>query len=292
MTLKQLVELHVNKSVLSPDTVKKYRSVADIFIRDTSIKHINKIDTDVVINWRNQILNRSSAGNWNNYHRHMRALMQSAVEIELIKNNPFKQIKSVVHYPTKQHILSKNQLSTVIESCVYFDNAWFWKALVKMLQYTGIRRRQLTCLRWSDIDFLQKVIHLRSDGSKTKREYTIPMNGGVVDALLSIVENTKHITNYQNPENQVFNITLINTRYKTNEMNTEHVAKFFTKLSKITKFKVSAHRFRHTLATTLANNGKTSIKTVQNILGHSSTLTTLGYVHPSLENMSDALNLL
>ena len=290
MTLKQLVELHVNKSVLSPDTVKKYHSVTDIFIRDTSIKHLKEID--VVIEWRNKILNRSSAGNWNNYLRHMRALIQSAIEAGIIENSPFKQVKSIAHYPTKQLTLSENQLSTIIKSCAYFENAWFWQAVVKTLQYTGIRRRQLTCLRWSDIDFYKKVIHLRADGSKTKREYTIPMNDGVVDALLSIVENTKHIANYQDSENQVFNITLISARYKANKMNTEHVAKFFTKISKITNFKVSAHRFRHTLATTLTNNKKISIKTVQNILGHSSVLTTLGYIHPSMDDMSDALNLL
>jgi site-specific recombinase XerD len=42
----------------------------------------------------------------------------------------------------------------------------------------------------------------------------------------------------------------------------------------------------------LANNGKTSIKTVQNLLGHSSVHTTLGYVHPNMDDMRRAVSLL
>jgi site-specific recombinase XerD len=37
---------------------------------------------------------------------------------------------------------------------------------------------------------------------------------------------------------------------------------------------------------------KTNIKTVQNLLGHSSVYTTLGYVHPDMEDMRKAINLL
>jgi hypothetical protein len=34
-------------------------------------------------------LSRSSAGNWNNYRRHLRALLQTAIEFKVIKENPF-----------------------------------------------------------------------------------------------------------------------------------------------------------------------------------------------------------
>ena len=161
-----------------------------------------------------------------------------------------------------------------------------------MLSHTGIRRKQLVGLKWSDIDLENRVLRLRADSSKTKREYNIPLSLELTKELLVFINKTKFIVNYQKPDNQVFNITLFNARYKANNMNEEHIAKFFTKLSKIANFKVSAHRFRHSLATKLANNGKTSIKTVQNLLGHSSVHTTLGYVHPSMDNMRDALEVI
>ncbi|CAC5820706.1 hypothetical protein [uncultured Gammaproteobacteria bacterium] len=42
----------------------------------------------------------------------------------------------------------------------------------------------------------------------------------------------------------------------------------------------------------MANNTQTNIKTVQNLLGHSSVHTTLGYVHPDISDMRKAVNLL
>jgi integrase len=62
----------------------------------------------------------------------------------------------------------------------------------------------------------------------------------------------------------IFDITLINSRYFADNMNEEHVARFFVKASKTLNLRVSAHRFRHAFATKLANNTKTNIKTVYN----------------------------
>ncbi len=64
-------------------------------------------------------------------------------------------------------------------------------------------------------------------------------------------------------------------RLYTQLMRVEHLVN----TSKKTNFAVSSHRFPHTFATKLTNNGQTNIKTVQSLLGHSSVHTTLGYVH-------------
>lgn len=101
-----------------------------------------------------------------------------------------------------------------------------------------------------------------------------------VDCILLVKEKTRHTP--QNGNNQIFNLTLIKPRFKTNRMNVEPI---FVKISKKTNFAVSSHHFRHTFATKLANNGQTSIKTVQSLLGHSSVHTTLGYVHLSMDDM-------
>jgi hypothetical protein len=63
----------------------------------------------LLIRWSN-ILSRSSAGNWNNYRRHLRALLQTAIEFKVIKENPFTKVKSVAHYPYKKY----TQMPTII----------------------------------------------------------------------------------------------------------------------------------------------------------------------------------
>ncbi len=290
MTLKELVNLHAKENVLAPETIKKYHSVASIFAKDTGIDEMLSITHKTILDWRDNILRRSSAGNWNNYHRHMKALLQTAVKSKLINKNPFKEIKGIVHYPKKHHLLSDSKIKALFAFCKSIQYGWFWSCVITTLHYTGIRRKQLVALTYADFDLDNQQLTLRASSSKTKRQYTIPINDAVISSILLIKQQTKHLN--QNMHAQIFNITLINPIYKAKKMDIEHIAKFFQKASEQLNFKVSPHRFRHTFATKLANNGKTSIKTVQNLLGHSSVHTTLGYVHSSMEDMIQAINLL
>lgn len=290
MKLKNLVDLHTSENVLADETIKKYHSVASIFTKDTGIDEILLIEHETVITWRDNILKRSSAGNWNNYHRHMRALLQTALNFELLEKNPFKEVKSIAHYPNKQYLLSNREITRLLKFCQSIEHGWFWSCVITTLHYTGIRRRQLIGLTWTDFDLDNKKLRLQTSSSKNKRQYTIPVNNAVIRSILLIKQETKLF--YQDENDQIFNISLIKHGYRTNKMNVEHIAKFFKKASKQLNFAVSPHRFRHTFATKLANNGQTSIKTVQSLLGHSSVHTTLGYVHPSMDDMRRAVNLL
>ena len=52
---------------------------------------------------------------------------------------------------------------------------------------------------------------------------------------------------------QIFNVTLFNHLYRSKEMTRDQISGFFKKLSKNAGVKISAHRFRHKLATDLSN---------------------------------------
>ncbi len=292
MKLQELVKLHTRENILSEATIDKYHSVVSIFIKDTGVKHISAIEHETILKWRDDILSRSSKGNWNNYRRHLRALLQTAIKFELIQENPLTKIKSIVHYPSRRYLLSEQEIQDLFTFCNSIEYGWFWSCVITILHYTGIRRKQLVGLTWSDFDLDNRHLVLRADSSKTKREYTVPINQQVIDSILLVKQKTVCIVPAQDENSQIFNITLIKPRYKTNKMNEEHVARFFVKTSKTLNLRVSAHRFRHTFATKLANNAQTNIKTVQNLLGHSNVHTTLGYVHPSMDDMRQAVDLL
>jgi hypothetical protein len=65
MRLQELVTLHTKENILAEATTIKYHSVVSIFIKDTNINLVSSIDHETILNWRDNILNRSSAGNWN-----------------------------------------------------------------------------------------------------------------------------------------------------------------------------------------------------------------------------------
>lgn len=241
MRLEELVDLHVEENILSQDTIKKYKSVVSIFIRDTGNNSIF-IEHKTILSWRDNILNRSSAGNWNNYHRHMKALLQTATKFKLVKENPFKEVKAITHYPNKRHVLSDKEIKRLFSFCDNIEYGWFWYCVITTLYYTGIRRKQLVGLTWGDLDLKNKTLRLQASSSKTKREYTIPINREIINSILLIQEKTKNIyfyhqdernnqvkSFYQDKDNQIFNIALIKPRFHTNRMNINHVLLFLKK---------------------------------------------------------------
>lgn len=77
-------------------------------------------------------------------------------------------------------------------------------------------------------------------------------------------------------------------------LTVDPLSAFFRKLSKDTGIRLSSHRIRHTVATTLVNKSR-NLKAAQTILGHSDVRTTLGYIHSNMDDLrtvSDCLQLL
>lgn len=223
MKLLDLVVVHTTeKNLLSNASIKKYLAVVKTFISDTGVENI-EISYKDVLGWRKSILARSSAGNWNNYHRHMRAILQTAVELKYLNENPFKNVKSITHYPTKKQVLSTEQINHVLALCDnnVIEYGWFWRGIVVTLCYTGIRCRQLVGLTWDDLDIERKELRLQAHTSKTKREYTIPVKQQVIDSMLLIRQETRRLGIADTT--QIFNIAKINPRFKAKNMNEEPI---------------------------------------------------------------------
>ena len=70
------------------------------------------------------------------------------------------------------------------------------------------------------------------------------------------------------------------------------ITDFFRRVNKQTQLSVSAHKFRHTLATKLCNPdiGEPDLFVVQQLLGHTMIQTTRLYVKTSLGRMNCAMD--
>jgi len=134
-------------------------------------------------------------------------------------------------------------------------------------------------------------------GSKTRREWIIPLLPACIDALREIRDRTIAISgeNRVHSTEQIFNINLWrpNSRYRRAQMDNGQLDAFFRQLNHALKQplatswtappRFSCHRFRHTFATEFARQG--DMRTLQEILGHTNIATTMRYVHPDLERM-------
>lgn len=163
--------------------------------------------------------------------------------------------------------------------------------------YTGLRIGEVCGLKWSDIDFNNQTLsvnrtvqriyyihnnHKRSHVNISKPKTissirTIPIHQELIGYLEYLVSNKN-------------NFILSNTKIPLEPRSfRKH---YQTTLKKIGIAFKKYHTLRHTFATNLITSGADP-KIVSQLLGHAKVSTTLDlYVHPSINNMKNAINLL
>ena len=287
-SFEYLLDYFIADRLPSKATIKHYKFVVGLFVKDTNITDVREITKLSVNQWRNNVFSRASASTCNNYIRHLKSLFNCALEDELIETNPFAKVKLITDHKKLDRTTNTNNVAEAIaflrEEEQDYMPGWFWVSVILTLYYTGMRRKQLVKLCWRDIDFNRRIIQLRAESSKNKREWEIPLNVNILNELIALKKFTWDLLGREEEnidDQQVFNITLFNSRYSGEKMTEAQVSGFFRNLSEKLGFKLSTHRFRHRLASELVNK-KEDVKLVQNLLGHTNILTTYGYVTPDM----------
>ncbi len=288
--LNKLFKIYKQERLLAKSTIKNYNALLSIFVKDTKCKDTS-ISHENIIKWRDLVLSRATNSTYNTYLRQLKALFNFALENNIISCNQFKKIQTIPVYKTYKKTISTEDLQSIFNELDNNNNYnyWFWKVAVDTLYYTAMRRKQIVTLCWDDVNWDKQIFKMSVKGSKTKREYYIPFNHKIHNGLVLLRNKTMEI-NKICPIDQVFNITIFNKKYKKNKMTCNHISDFLRYLSRKLNIKISTHRFRHTAATKAANIKDVNIKTVQNFLGHTNITTTLGYIHPSIDDIKKLQN--
>lgn len=193
-----------------------------------------------------------------------------------------KDIKACLNF------LRENEKNQTVKDFYY--PVQFWITLIKVLQYTGIRRNQLLHIRICDVNEKGKKLFLIEDGSKTYYEREIPLIDDVFNDIIALKKQLKMLN--KKPTMQLFNIY----NFKNNksdsykEMNFNRIDSFFQRLSNVCGVRITPHRFRHTLATDLMRNPDRNVTIVKELLGHSSLSTTLEYIVTDDDQLRSCLN--
>ena len=298
MNLITITELFLREHKHSEVTQRHIMSVVKLFMNETKVTTADQLSTDSLIEWREKILERkTTATTWNNYLRHIRLVINYMNENNLLKNPTNTKNLALRAKKPRPKTINLQDLKIVTDYLcsdqTRFQPYWFWLAIIRVFFYTGMRRRQLAGLRWEDVSFKNRTIHLRCGTSKNSKDWTIPASGEVLQEFSLIRQETKKVVgdDIGFEKRYIFDISLFHVRFKSvGKMKEYSITNFFNHLSKETNIQISAHRLRHTVATLLAQTGK--IRSVQVLLGHTSTRTTLKYIHPSLDNVRDLVKIL
>ena len=304
--LDKLLSVYFDTQTLRPATLRGYRTATNLLIKDNSIEFIEDVTERILLSWKKDILARATATTWNNYHTHLRALFNFALKRGWIKENIFLTVTQVTPPRLKKKTIQISSLKIILDTLEEFQEnfepQWFWLTLIKLFYYTGMRRQQLISLKWKDIDLVEKMILLSLEGSKTHREWFIPMPDECYEPLKILKERSKIELDKKNAfkenkfikninEEYVFKLQLFTDKYQGTVLSSEQVAGFFKKLSRYSGEIISSHRLRHTMATQVAQSGENpDIRSLQYIMGHTNIRTTLEYVEPQTKHLRTVIN--
>lgn len=305
----ELLSRYAADKHLRPKSVRTYTGVVRLFRRYLGHEaYPSMITREIVIEWRETIIRSPkkpdgiAESSWNNYARHLKALYNFGIKHQLIActQNPFNE--AFVKQPKKAkkslQPLQIRYAREVLDVCRRYETcyeetarihpAWFWEIVVETFFYTGIRLNQLLHIEAGDVNLKKRVFRASAAGSKTHSESILPIPDDLYPYLHTLIV-AAHSVGFKR-QDQLFNVNRFSQRHKRLTMDTWQVQRFFQVLSDMTGYKISPHRFRHFLATSLMESPERNIHVTQNILNHTDIRTTMEYVSPDVESMRRALN--
>lgn len=178
---------------LSPSTINGYRKCVN------SLKAIHPVPAiEVTAGSMKQWITQKDAKlkTVRNLLSFLRSALDEAVTDGLIDVNPVSLVTASRYRPKQEAFkddayvvdpLSPEELERIYTCCVYEH----WKHLFKFAVHTGLRSSELCALRWIDIDFINKKVHVQKasvvgviKGTKTKAGVRkVDLNAEAIQAL-------------------------------------------------------------------------------------------------------------
>lgn len=190
---------------------------------------------------------------------------------EKINGNPFKAASNLKVPKRLPNYFKYDEYLTMISVIDKDDYEYRNRLILEMLFATGLRVSELSNIKIKDIDFREREIKIIGKGSKERFVFYNKECAIVLDSYLK--ECRSKLLNGKDSEYLFIN----HLGDKLTDRGIRLIIDKIVKKSCI-KSKVSPHTFRHTFATMLLNEG-CNIKSVQELLGHSSLGTTGIYTH-------------
>lgn len=195
-----------------------------------------------------------------------------------VKINQFKLIRNPKKEKKLPNFLQGDELQKIfdtinIETPLGMRN----RLIVELLYASGLRVSELTELKMNDIDISNKEIRVTGKGDKERIVYFGDYAKKYLELYLK--EGRKELLNNKRSDYLLINNLGDNLSTRGVQMVIDDIVKEAS-----LKHNISPHALRHTFATDLLNNGA-DLKSVQELLGHSSLSTTQIYTHITNERL-------
>jgi len=204
---------------------------------------------------------------------------------EYVDTNPFKLISSPKPDKKLPEVLFDEEVNKLLEENGKREDKFAKRdqAIIELFYASGLRLSELSNLTLQQVNFRQRIIRVVGKGNK---ERIVPFTMRCADCLRDYIDNCRNAIfeekAIKNPTSYLF----INK--DGNHITPRGIEYILTSIEKKTGVyvKLHPHMLRHSFATHLLNKGA-DLRTIQELLGHSSLSTTQIYTHVSTSEMID-----
>ena len=284
--------LRLYNANLSPTTITGYRYQIDnrikLYLGKTPLKTLN---SNQIQAWVNNLSQQGFSGKTvKNTFLNLSAALDKAEELQMIEHNPCKHIvlPSVKKYNAQVYTVAEVQriLKLAQGTDMYF--------LLTIEFYLGLRKGEVSELKWSDIDLKVGVVHIARSRVETDEGIIVKSTkseAGIRDIPLSPKVLTVFKDQYAEYLKKIGKNGFVNSDYVICKSNgapfvPSSITQRWDRFCEQHKLrKIRFHDLRHTCATLMIANG-VDPKTVQAWLGHSDiqvTLNTYAHCLPSMK---------
>jgi integrase len=196
----------------------------------------------------------------------LRNMFNIAMREGWILKNPFNSgppLIQTAHEKMRERIITVEEEKQMLAACT--GRREHLKALIICALDTGMRRGEILSLVWDDIDFENKLLHIKAFNTKTERERWLAPTPRLLAQLAMLYEKSD-----KNSDSRVFGI-------KDNFKRSFDYVRQLVGLPE-----VRFHDLRHTAATRLVQKD-VPLPLVGRILGHTLANTTMRYVNANIE---------
>lgn len=206
------------------------------------------------------------------YWRKLNVFFEWLLVNEHIKTNPFQGMKCPMpEYENKQY-LKKEEVEKIL-SAIHMHHSkrilLFKRNLVifYLLLFCGLRKEELLLLQIRDIDFERKMLTIRAETSKSKRDRLLPLHSTTLMHLRDYLQDRRAFTTPY--------LIVSSTRDgRFTENGLKHLVSNIRNLSKVP---FHLHQFRHTFAVNFLQTSNNIFK-LKMLLGHRDISVTMVYL--------------
>lgn len=173
------------EQVLRPGTVTRYKlGLRNVLERISAIK-VSHVSTDAIITYRRDRLAAGDSPRTINHDvGNVSTMFNWAVGQRLIGSNPLDKIDPL---PTDGEKRKDRRSLSAEEVEAIFEASPDWlRPVLRMFAVTGMRRNEVTNLKFTDVDFERGVVIIRAKTAKTKREREIPLDDEMLATIIRL----------------------------------------------------------------------------------------------------------